>query len=87
MCFFEQRIPKEIAKALKFAKNGWVILQMGNQNNKCQAEYVTSTDGRMRIKSGWGKFVTDHGLKASFVVLIMFYMGHSRFVNISLDVL
>jgi hypothetical protein len=85
--FCSQRIPKEIKKFLKIAKSGWVILQMGNQNNKCQAKFGTCTDGRMQIKSEWGKFVTDHGLTAGLVVLILFNIDDRGFVNISLDVL
>jgi hypothetical protein len=85
--FCVQRIPKEIAKALKIAKSGWVILSMGNQNNKCQAEFATCSDGRMQIKSGWGKLISDHGLKAGIVVLILFRKDERGFVNMSLDFL
>jgi hypothetical protein len=85
--FYVQRIPKEIAKALKIAKSGWLILSIGNQNNKCQAEFATCSDGRMKIKSGWGKFISDHGLKAGLLVLIMFRKDERGIVNISLDLL
>jgi hypothetical protein len=85
--FSVQRIAKEIAKALKIAKSGWVILSMGNQNNKCQAEFATCSDGRMKFKSGWGKFISNHGLKAGLVVLIMFRKNERGIVNVSLDLL
>jgi hypothetical protein len=60
---------------------------MGNQNNKCQAEFATYSDGRMKIKSGWGKFISDHGLKAGLVVLIIFKNDELGFMNMSLDFL
>jgi hypothetical protein len=41
----------------------------------------------MQIKSGWGKFISDHGLKAGLVVLILFRKDERGFVNMSLDFL
>jgi hypothetical protein len=70
---------------LNISKRGWVILKMGEENNGQEAEYDTSTDGRMRFKSGWFEFAGQFNLRAGSIVLILF--SKSRYVNISFDVL
>jgi hypothetical protein len=62
--------------------SGWVI-----RGPHSQAEFATCSDGRMKIKSGWGKFISNQDLKAGLVVLIMFRNDERGFVNMSLDFL
>ncbi|KAM0863034.1 hypothetical protein ACQ4PT_044863 [Festuca glaucescens] len=81
------RIPKEIVKALNITKKGWVILSMGKYNNKQEASYYTSTDGRIRFESGWAEFVEEFNLKTGNIVLILFHMEGCGFVEVSIHLL
>ncbi|KAM0845571.1 hypothetical protein ACQ4PT_056282 [Festuca glaucescens] len=81
------RIPKEIVKALNIAKRGWVILAMGEYNHWFDASYYTTTDGRLRFKSGWEEFVGKFDLEVGNVVLILFHMGSNGYVKIFFDVM
>ncbi|KAM0847796.1 hypothetical protein ACQ4PT_054800 [Festuca glaucescens] len=81
------RIPKEIVKALNIAKRGWVILAMGEDNHWFDASYYTTTDGRLRFKSGWECFVSNFDMEVGNVVLILFHMGSDGYLKIFFDVL
>jgi hypothetical protein len=72
---------------LKIAKSGWVILGTGDYDNFQDAEYHTTSDGRMRLKLGWKEFAKDFGLKVGLVVLILFYMEEDGYVKVSFDTL
>lgn len=80
-------ISKDILKSLNIAKSGWVILGTGEYDNFQDAEYRTTSDGRMRFKLGWKEFAKDFGLKVGLVVLILFHMEEDGYVKVSVDAL
>ncbi|KAM0833986.1 hypothetical protein ACQ4PT_063911 [Festuca glaucescens] len=82
-----ERISKDIAKSLNIGKSGWVVLRWGEYDNFQDAEYRTTTDGRICFKSGWKKFAKDFDLKAGLVVLILFHMEEDGYVKVSFDAL
>jgi hypothetical protein len=63
------------------------ILGIGDHKKKHEAEYETCTDGRLQLKKGWKKFVSEFNLKVGFVVLILFNMESCGFVSICFDVM
>ncbi|CAM0873423.1 unnamed protein product [Alopecurus aequalis] len=80
-------IPKRVVFALKIKRRGWSVLQIGDSELKHAAFFYTSTDGRLRFKNGWVKFVEKFDLEVGLVVLVMFHMDNNGYVNISFDVM
>ena len=50
-----------------------------------EAQYYTSTDGRLRFNSGWTEFATECELEPGLDVLILFYYAEEE-LHISVDV-
>jgi hypothetical protein len=64
-----------------------MVLGWGEYENFQDAEYRTTTDGRICFKSGWKKFAKGFDLKAGLVVLILYHMKKDGYVKVSLDAL
>jgi hypothetical protein len=79
LVFYLQRIPKEIVKALNIPKKGWVILSMGEYDNKHEASYYTTADGRIHFESGWAEFVKEFDLETCIIVLESAWNHHVWF--------
>ena len=80
--FFSQRIPKQIATSINIPRSGKAILVMGETNFSREAQYFTSTDGRIRLKYGWAQFASENDLHTGLDVLVLFhYIGDDLFIS------
>jgi hypothetical protein len=69
-----QHIPKFAANKLNIPRSGVATLQSDMDDDfVCQAEYFTSTDGRIRFRNGWTEFANNNDLQAGMDTVILFF--------------
>ncbi|KAM0923543.1 hypothetical protein ACQ4PT_005461 [Festuca glaucescens] len=79
------RIPKEVLRSLNVEETGLASFYVNDYGYHPKGAYYTTTDGRMKFESCWAEFVKEYDMEAGNIILILFHMGGTGVINISVD--
>ncbi|KAM0923542.1 hypothetical protein ACQ4PT_005461 [Festuca glaucescens] len=80
-----RRIPKEVLRSLNVEETGLASFYVNDYGYHPKGAYYTTTDGRMKFESCWAEFVKEYDMEAGNIILILFHMGGTGVINISVD--
>ncbi|KAM0918181.1 hypothetical protein ACQ4PT_008814 [Festuca glaucescens] len=83
----ELRIPKEVVRSLNIFESGEACFYVDDYGYRPKGAYYTTTDGRLKFDSCWSEFVKEYKFEAGNVVLILFHLGGSGVINVSVDII